>query len=65
MGFVLVTGFIEILQLVTTSNYYVLSKSRALQFPTVLTKPSQFVFTNICLATDPTVDSCAHIITGW
>jgi hypothetical protein len=52
-GFVLVAGFTEHLQMVTTSNYSAIADSHTLQFTTAHTKPSQFVFTSRLLVTDP------------
>jgi hypothetical protein len=43
MGFGLVIGFIEHLQIVTTSNYSAITNSHTLQFTTEHTKSSQFV----------------------
>jgi hypothetical protein len=40
-GFGLVTGFIEHLQIVTTSNFGAVANSYNLQFTTARTKPSQ------------------------
>jgi hypothetical protein len=41
MGFGLVVGFIEILQIVTASNYSAIANSHTLQFTIACTKPSQ------------------------
>jgi hypothetical protein len=41
MGFGLVIGFIERLQIVTTSNYSVIANSHTLQFTTARTTSSQ------------------------
>jgi hypothetical protein len=41
MGFVMVTGFIEFLQKVTTSNYRAFANSRTQQFTTSRTRSSQ------------------------
>jgi hypothetical protein len=42
-GFRLVVGFIEHLEIVTTSNYSAIANSHTLQFTTARTKPSQSV----------------------
>jgi hypothetical protein len=41
MGFALVTGFIEHLQIVTTRNHSGITNSHTLQFATAYTKSSQ------------------------
>jgi uncharacterized PurR-regulated membrane protein YhhQ (DUF165 family) len=52
MGFGLVIGFIEHLQIVTTSNYSATANSHTLKFTTAHTNSSQFVFTSRFLVTD-------------
>jgi hypothetical protein len=41
MGFEFVIGFIEFLQIITTSNYSTIANSNTLHFTTVRTKSSQ------------------------
>jgi hypothetical protein len=53
MGFGLVIGCIDHLQIVTTSNYSAIANSHNLQFTAAHTKYSQFVFTSRFLLTDP------------
>jgi hypothetical protein len=53
MGFGLVIGFIDHLQIVTTSNYKALTNSHTLLFTTAHAKPSQFVFVSCFLVMDP------------
>jgi hypothetical protein len=55
MGFGLLIGFIEHLQIITMSNYGALANSRILQFSVACTKSSQFVFTSRCLVAAPTM----------
>jgi hypothetical protein len=45
-------GFIDHLQIVTTSNYSAISNSHTLQFTTARTKSSQFAFARRFLVTD-------------
>jgi hypothetical protein len=53
MEFELVAGFIENVQIVTTSNYRAIANSHTQQFTTARTKSSHsaFVFTSRCMAT--------------
>jgi hypothetical protein len=53
MRFGLVTGFIEHLQIVTTSNYTAPANLRILQFTIANAKASQFNFTSRCWVRDP------------
>jgi hypothetical protein len=52
-GFVLEVGFIDHLQLVTTSNYNALTNSCTRLLTTAHTKTSHFVFTSRFMVTDP------------
>jgi hypothetical protein len=56
MGFGLVIGFTDHLQIVTTSNYNAIANSHTQQFTTAHIKSSQFVFTSRFLATNPNND---------
>jgi hypothetical protein len=58
MGFGLVIGFIEGLQIGSTSNYSAIANSHNLQFTTAHTNSSQFVFTSRFAATDPNSVLC-------
>jgi hypothetical protein len=65
MGFRLVTGVTEHLEIVTTTNYSGLANSRIRLLTTAHTKPSQFVFPSRCLVTDPNnTDSLASLLNG-
>jgi hypothetical protein len=50
MGFGLVIGFIEHLQIVTASNYRVIANSDALQFTTACAKSSQSAVSTLVVA---------------
>jgi hypothetical protein len=64
MEFGLVIGFIEHLQIVTTSNYNAIANSHNLQFTTAHTKYSQFVFTSHFLVMDPNNILCSPLPAG-
>jgi hypothetical protein len=51
-GFVEVGGFIELIQIVTSSNYSALANSRNPQLTIEHTNSSQFIFASGCLVTD-------------
>jgi hypothetical protein len=53
MGFGLVIGYLQRLQIVTTSNYSTLANSCTLRFTAAHTKSSQSVFCSGCQVTDP------------
>jgi hypothetical protein len=56
-----VTGFIELLYIVTTSNYDVLTCLLTLKFTIACTKFSQFIFTVGCQVTDCNIALfCSH-----
>jgi hypothetical protein len=50
MGFGVVIGYIEHLQIVATSNYSTVANSHTLQFITSHTKPSQFALSSLAVA---------------
>jgi hypothetical protein len=69
MGFGLIIGFIESLQIVTTSKYSAVANSHTLQFITARTKSAQSaVFTSRCLVTTSNAvassTSAFHVLTG-
>jgi hypothetical protein len=65
MGFGLVIGFIDHMQIVTTSNCSPITNSHTLQFAVARIKFSQFVFTSVHLVMAPNnADSSASEFNG-
>jgi hypothetical protein len=62
-GFELLIGFIERIQVVTSSNFGAMANSHIQQFTTARTKSSQFVFTSRFLVVDPNNVLCLRLYT--
>jgi hypothetical protein len=70
MGFGLIIGFTEHLQIVTTSNYSAIANSHTLQLTSACTKSSQSTVSSPVVAGNGSqhhsfLSFCVHVLTGW